>query len=131
MPVIIPLLRRRRGRSRNGSNVAPAALVLVAAAYEAGTVPPTVTLVFDRAIDVSGIAGAAIVVSDEGDLGETLTGTGAVTLLGPATVRIGLVKVGDPLPGSTTLTATAGNGIVAADDGGAWAGVTDLVLPFA
>ena len=30
----------------------------------------------------------------------------------------------------TTLTATAGNGIVAVNDGGHWAGVSGLVLPF-
>ena len=32
--------------------------------------------------------------------------------------------------GDISLTASAGTGIVAENDGGTWAGVTDLALPF-
>jgi len=51
-------------------------------------------------------------------------------LLPNGSVRLTLAVVGDAPGGVLTLTAAADNGIVAAGDGGAWAGVTDLLLPF-
>jgi len=105
----------------------PAALVLVAAEFGEAT---WVRLAFDRAIDVAGLDGAQITI-DDGPVTEfRWAATGAATLLGPAVVRIDVALVGPSTAPSTTLTATAASGIVAADDGGTWAGVTNLGLPF-
>jgi hypothetical protein len=104
-------------------------LTLVSAVYD-GDVELVLTLTFSRAIDVDAIDGAAIIVNDPGAMLDQLIGTGGATLEGPATVRIGLVTQSvPPVPGAVTLTAGAGNGIVASD-GGAWAGVTAVTLPF-
>jgi hypothetical protein len=49
---------------------------------------------------------------------------------GPSAVVIGLLETGPSGSSDTLLTAGAGNGIVAIDDGGGWSGVTALVLPY-
>jgi len=46
-----------------------------------------------------------------------------------AIVEITLVPIGTA-SGALRISATAASGIVAVDDGGTWAGVTDLGLPF-
>jgi hypothetical protein len=105
------------------------ALTLVSATYDLGI--PSVRLTFDRAISLAGFNGSAVVVDDAADSGNQYQGTGGAFLVGPASVEIFLV---DPAPASgtgTTLTVTAANGIVAMDDGGTWAGVAELALPFA
>ncbi|HEV2296749.1 MAG TPA: hypothetical protein VGR35_23105 [Tepidisphaeraceae bacterium] len=89
----------------------------------------SVTLTFDRAIDVAGLVGSAIVVEDAG-AGLRFEATGLVTIIDPQTVRIGLGETGPSGTAENTLTASGGTGIVAVDDGGMWAGVTELVLPF-
>jgi hypothetical protein len=47
-----------------------------------------------------------------------------------AVVRIGLAEIGASMGPGVTLTANAGAGIIAADGGAPWAGVTDVELPF-
>jgi hypothetical protein len=106
----------------------PAALTLLEAVY-LNDDGPYVRLKFDRAIDLSGLDGAQIDVKDGIDLGVEFLATGTATLLDPQTVRIDLVTVGD-YSGDDLLTASASNGIVAVDDGGTWAGVTNLGLPW-
>jgi hypothetical protein len=106
----------------------PVALTLVAAAiYPVG---PRIRLQFDRAIEVGGRDGSQIIV-DAGDITSLVyVATGPATLIDPATVEIELVETGPTEGIQMLLTATAATGIVAADDGGTWAGCTDLVLPF-
>ena len=105
----------------------PLALTLVAASYDDGD---AVELTFDRAVDISAFDGSAITVDDPVDYDLIYHGTGGVSLLNPAKVRIVLVAFGNGEGGSITLTATVASGIVAVDDGGAWAGVSALALPF-
>ena len=127
-----PPFRKRRGQAKRTPPTplppGPAALNLVSAAFD--DVAQTLTLAFDRAIEVSGMDGAAIVIDDPVFSGLRFDATGGPELLGAETVRITLVAIGDPGGSSVRMTAGAGNGIVALDDPGAWAGVTDLELPW-
>jgi hypothetical protein len=101
----------------------------VSAAYEEGD-DNAVVLTFDRAIDIAGLDGAQITVNDGVYVGSVFAATGAATMLTPASVRIVLEPIGEAEIGAVTLTASAASGIVAVDDGGTWAGVTALGLPF-
>ena len=49
---------------------------------------------------------------------------------GPATVQVPLANQGPTPIIDTRLTVAAGNGVVAVDDGGPFAGVTNVVIPF-
>jgi hypothetical protein len=55
---------------------------------------------------------------------------GAAIVLGPAGIRVNLEFVEDIGGAGVVLTAGAGNGIVAVGDGAAWAGASDVELPF-
>ena len=123
-PVKYP--RRRRRRLRPRSSPPPAALTLASAIETEGVL----TLAFDRAIDIGALDGSQIIVDDGAITGTQWQAVGAATLIDPATVEIGLVEVGPWAGPDMRLSATAGTGIVAADDGGTWAGVSDLELPF-
>ena len=90
----------------------------------------TVTLTFDRAIDIGGIVvGGDITVNDPAITGN-LYAAYAATLVGPNSVSVNLEVVAESTGTLTTLTASGATGIVAVDDGGTWAGVTELALPF-
>ena len=103
-------------------------LILEAAAFDNDTV--TVTLTFDRAIDIAGIVvGGDIIVNDAAVTGNLYEAYGA-TLAAPNSVSVNLQVVGEPTGALTTLTASAATGIVAVDDGGTWAGTTNTELPF-
>ncbi len=119
--------RRSRARSKRRRSAPPAALTLVAAEYDAATL---VRLTFDRPIDIAGIVASAIVVSDGPYEAARFAGTGAAELSAPATVELPLELTGPASGPIVTLTASALNGIVAVDDGGTWAGVADVELPF-
>jgi hypothetical protein len=67
---------------------------------------------------------------DDAVLGFTYVGYDAAIVVGPTTVQILLSGIEEYAGPGVILTAAAGNGIVAADGGLAWAGVTDLSLPF-
>ena len=129
----LPLIYRRRARRsvrrKPPAPPGPAALVLVSAVYTSGD-PSWVTLVFDRAIDLSGLNGAAIVVNDAVETFTRWDATGVVSLLNPVTVEFTLFPIFFGPSGPLRMDASAANGIVAAGDGGAWAGVTNLLLPF-
>jgi len=103
-------------------------LILEAAAFDNDTV--TVTLTFDRAIDIAGIVGGDIIVNDADITANLYEATGPVTMLSPTTVRIELTGVGEATGTGVRLSAGAANGIVAVDDGGTWAGTTNTELPF-
>ena len=84
-------------------------LTLVAAVYEVGS---HVELTFDRAVDASAMDAASVIVNDGDVANFVYGGVDASQTDGPRVVRVSL------------------NGIVAAGDGAAWAGVTALALPF-
>ena len=118
---------RRWHKRRQPLGTPPAPLTLVAAEYEDAS---SLTLTFDRAVDVSAAIVDFLAVKD-GTINERLyLGAGTPLVISPTTCRVELIDV-DPFAGAgITLTADEGNGIVAADDGAEWAGVTDLALPF-
>ena len=120
-----PRVRRTR-RPAPASSTPPAALTLVSAAYDPGA---AVDLTFDRAIDIAGMDPASFVVSD-GDYGFQYAGTEESELLSPTTLRVVLVGIGEWSEPGVTMTASSANGIVAEGDGGTWAGVSGLALPF-
>ena len=124
----IPAKRRVRRKRRSVSTPAPlpGAPVLVAAEYLA---PGTwLRLTFDR--PVSGpLVGEAIFVDDGPETGLVWVAT-AETPAGPTTLELTLSQVGTSGGAVTTLTAGAETGIVSTFDGTAWAGVTELPLPF-
>ena len=106
----------------------PAPLVLVAATYD--ELVPSVTLGFDRPIDVSGLIGTDVLVRDGDALQLLLAATGGHVMQSATSVQLMLETVeGDATPG-VVLTATPANGIVAVDDGGAWDGASELPLPW-
>ena len=102
--------------------------MLVEAAYD--EVAATIRLLFDRAIDIAGLVGAQITVDDGAITGSRYEAVGPASLDGPAVVVIGLLELGPNEDPGTLVSAGAGTGIVAIDDGGTWPGVTDLPLPF-
>jgi hypothetical protein len=120
-----PFLRRRPPRMR--APAAPAALTLVAAVLEKNRA--WVRLTFDRAVDAAAFAPASLWVGVQAT-GRRYDPAGPATLFAPQIVQIplvgGVLYFGD----LTRLTASGGTGIAAVDDGGAWAGVANLVLPF-
>src|SRR5258706_8256050 len=125
LPPSIPQFRRHR--LRKPTSTPPAALVLVAASYLDSD---WVQLTFDRAVNAAALVAGAVSVNDGTISGNVYVGGGAATMITPETVQIGLAYVGPSAIGETLLTAGAGTGIVAVDDGGTWAGVMDLSLPF-
>ncbi len=53
------------------------------------------------------------------------------TVIGGETVQVPMQNTGATAPGAgVLLNASGSTGIVAVDDGGTWAGVTDQTLPF-
>ncbi len=122
------LFRKDRGRPQRRTTITtpPVALNLVAAEYDQSV---SVTLTFDRDIDITSLVAGEVSVND-GPEAIRYVGSGTATLVMPTKVVIGLAEDGGQGAPFITLTAGAGNGIVAVDDGGTWAGVMNLVLPF-
>ena len=120
----------KHSRSRNTVRPAmarAAPLVLVSAYYDGDA--PGVHLVFDRAIDASAAVVTAFTVIDAPE-SIHFVGSGEPSPQSETEVLIFLTNVGTASGLDVLLTAGAGNGIVASDDGGMWAGVVDLALPF-
>lgn len=126
-----PAKRRVGRRRRHGvpSSPAPAGpLLLVAATYDADG--PKATLTFDRAVNVDAFDGTQITVNDPIVQAATFNGAGGAVLVSPTTVDVMLTNFDLPSGSVITMSATGMTGIVAVDDGGAWAGATDMELPF-
>jgi hypothetical protein len=119
-----PRVHRKR---RLNETAAPAALTLVGAWFDD---TGFLTLAFDRAIDISAMDGDAMVVNAPIVTENEYVATGPAVLEDPATVRISVVEIGPASGDAVVLTAGADNGIVAVEDGAAWAGVAELELPF-
>jgi hypothetical protein len=129
LPSFIPAKPRRRRKRRQivQSPPGPAALNLTEA--DADTDKGTVTLTFDRDVDVSAMDVTAIRVGSS-DTGSLYQGDGPPTVFGGQIVIVNLIVI-DTFSGSDVeLSADADNGIVAVDDGGTWAGCSELALPF-
>jgi hypothetical protein len=106
----------------------PQTLVLVSASYDENV--PVLFLTFDRAIDIAGFVPAQVVVAD-GVINEGMYGgVGPAELLSPTQVSVPLTYLGSAPVAPITLTASALTGLVAVDDGGTWAGVSGVGLPF-
>jgi hypothetical protein len=105
---------------------AVAALRLVSATYQSAA---SVRLTFDRPVKVAALDVSAITVSDGDGTGTLYQGHGSATQPDPQTVLVPLMGV-CMTSGGVTLTASAATGLAAEDDGGTWAGTTDLSLPF-
>jgi hypothetical protein len=128
-PIVYRKRAARVGRAKQANPPAPpGALTLVSATYELAG--PSVALTFDRAIDAAGLVANQIVVDDALNTQMRWRGTGAAIVLGPAAIRVNLEFVEDIGGAGVVLTAGAGNGIVAVGDGAAWAGASDVELPF-
>ncbi|HSV13218.1 MAG TPA: hypothetical protein VLI90_03100 [Tepidisphaeraceae bacterium] len=127
IPSSITPMKRRVRRKRRGAPAA-AALTLVAASFD--PVEETVLLTFDRAIDVSGWVGSALTVNDPVSTVNLLGGTWIVEMMSAASVRVTLDTLGDASGSVVLLVVDAGNGVVAAGDGAAWAGTGGVALPF-
>src|SRR5689334_511333 len=117
----------RRKRARVSAPTPPVALTLVSAHYGAGD---WLRLQFDRNISIDDVDGSQIVVDDDAETGDRYDCTGGAELIGPATVQFSLNRIGSASESGEHLIASATSGIVASDDGGTWAGVSDLALPF-
>ena len=121
-----PLTFQPRKPPRYRPRPAAPRLALVSAACDES---PSLTLVFDRPVDVSAI-NVSLFRVDDGPLGFTYVGYETPVVVSPTTVRILLTGVGEYAGAGVTLTAPANTGLVAADGGAAWPGVTGLALPF-
>ena len=119
---------RRKRRALASQPPPPVALTLLEASYGIDE-DIRLRLTFDRAIDASGIVGTQITVGIQ-EYGYLYNATGLVIEIDPATIDIILVQIGGFEGEHDELNATAGSGIVADNDGGTWAGVSGLALPF-
>ena len=101
-------------------------LILTAADWEPGV---SITLTFDRAIDVSAMDGSQIQVVDGTGTGFLYAATGEAEMVTPTTIVIGLNVLEDSFDTGPRLNASASNGIVASDDEAAWAGIENAPIP--
>ena len=106
----------------------PQTLVLVSAYYDESEA--VLTLAFDRAVDASGLVAGQIAVDDGSFNSHTYAGSGAAVVVSPTAIQISLAITGSAAAGPVTMDASALTGLTAVDDGGTWAGVTELGLPF-
>jgi hypothetical protein len=125
----VPKFRKRyKPLKRKGAEAPPVAIVLASATYDIET--ESVILTFDRAVDASAYDPAAITVQDGEFAVGLFVGSGPATVVNPTTIQVFLEQIGSPTVSDVELSATAASGIVAVDDGAAWAGVTGLALPW-
>src|SRR4051812_25558955 len=101
----IPFIGRRKRRGATQAAPPPLALTLVAAGYD--DVTGTLTLAFDRAIDIAGIVPGDVVV-DDGTAGIEWGGTADATLAGPETAAVVMIENGEFTGTGVTLTVTGG-----------------------
>ena len=131
MPMsVIPARRPRLRRKRQTKTAAPAALTLLEAEFTYVGPGGALTLVFDRAIDIAAFVPSAITLEDPSGSGFAFAGTGVVDTPDAQTVVVEMGSTGTAEGTLDVVTATAATGIVAVDDGGTWAGVSGLGLPY-
>lgn len=131
VPIFYASKRRiRRKRNENGSAVTPPPItgpVLVAATVAADN--STLTLVFDRAIDISAFDGGTAFVNVPA-AHSLFQPDIEIVQVDAVTVRASLDYVDASSGSQTTLTVSEPTGIVAVEGGIAWSGCDALVLPF-
>ncbi len=126
-PLQPPRRRRRRARRSQAATPPVVALTLVSATFNTDD-GAVVTLVFDRAVSIAAANAGAFGVID--GPGMTFFGGSFVALVDPVTVRVEFSADDSAEGPDVLLNASDANGIVAVDDGAAWSGAVDLVLPF-
>ena len=131
----VPLIYRKRAnvRRRPPASQAPVVTgpVLVAATYD--VLVPSLTLTFDRAVNLAGegdALNAETITVHDGVNGIEQFNNPDATGAGTATLVVSLFSNGPWAGAGVTMTCGAGSGVVAAVGGETWAGVTDLELPF-
>ena len=123
-----PNVRKKYGKMKPLSTVLTPPLTLVSSYYDDTVLE--VYMTFDRSIDASGYQPGAFVLVDGDINNQTYVGNEYEVVLGGTTLRIQLTVMGSASGPDVELSVASGNGIVAADDGATWAGVSGLVLPF-
>ena len=108
----------------------PVPLELMSAEFHIVGATKHVTIYFDRAIDIAGLAGAQISVQDGSTTHRQYLATGTAVMVNDTGVDIVLVDNGAFAPDDFMMSATGSTGIVAVDDGGTWEGVLNLPLPY-
>ncbi len=127
-----PLIHRNRKRTGRKPRPTPptpvaGAPVLVAAEYLAST---WVRLTFDRPVSfTTPFESDELFVNDGPSTGIIWVGS-LVTALGPNQIEASLLEYDPSGAMETTLSASTTTGIVSAFDGTAWAGVSNVELPF-
>jgi hypothetical protein len=129
-PPLQPPRRRSRTKRRPAPPTPPAQELILESADLTQEDPESLILTFDRAIDMAGYDGSAVIVNDGSYVGMVYSATGPVTMLSPTSVNIELVAISEDYGPGVTLNAPATTGIVAVDDGGTWGGATAVELPF-
>lgn len=128
--IIVPTIQPRRKRAPAPVAATPpgAPLILQAATYLPDEFQ--LQLVFDRAIDVSGLNASAITVRDGTSNYRIMIGYGPGTQPIAEQVVADLMEGAEYTGGDVLLFATAGSGIKAVDDGGTWEGASGVELPY-
>ncbi len=127
--LIIPPGPYRKRPARRKKSPAPAIqpLNLVAADYQ-GT--GTLTLVFDRAVNLDAVAVNEFIVRDGTFMLSEFVGSGTPVLVSANTVELSLLMFAPYEGEQIHLAVGAANGIVAEDDAAPWPGTNDLLLPW-
>ena len=135
MVLLPPAKRKSVGRPAGAQSpptppTPPLALTLVAATYDPATL--LLMLTFDRPVNIAAFDGAAVQVGDPTFNFTLYNGTGgAAYLASPTVVGIYLAQQDDYFGTEVDLMADGASGIVAVDDGAAWAGTSGIVfLPY-
>ena len=128
-----PQFRKRHGTNKQAADSPtpppPIALTLVAATYDENDA--ILTLTFDRPVSVAAYDGSALTVGDPTFNDTAYEGSGGAFLVAPATVQVNLQPTGPYSGTEVDFVASAATGIVAADDGGTWAGTGGVMsLPY-
>lgn len=125
-----PQFRKRRSPRKASATAPPipSGLTLLSASFDAETF--LLRLVFDRAIDATGLIFEAFLVADAQTLYQYLV-PNDISVPNPTTVEL-IMGETEPLVGGSGvhLNVSEGNGIVAAADGEPWLGCSNLALPF-
>src|SRR3954452_923452 len=104
-----PRKMRRRKDGRSTPTPPPVALMLVAAQYHEEE--QWVRLTFDRAIDISALDPAQVVVDDDDLTGNRLAGVAGATMIGAVTVQIPLNPIGSATEATLALIASGTRGM--------------------
>ena len=106
----------------------PQTLTLVSAAYD--EIGLTLALTFDRPVDAADFDAAQVSVNDGSFNMALYGGVGPAGVLAPTQISVALARLADAPLAPVTMSASALTGITAVDDGGTWAGVNGVGLPF-